>query len=128
MPNIARGKIWEMHFQMYAGREGEDLGELVKESQEASSERLTISSLSPSIQHYHHHVDGHYDGYPANYHQSHYHQVGFCHNDKGWKYDTVKHLLAEYFPMARVELAIGFKGNQKMERAPIRAYKKLKIT
>ena len=52
------------------------------------------------------------DGYPANYHQSHYHQVGFCHNDKGWKYDTVKHLLAEYFPMARVELAIWFKGNQ----------------
>ena len=24
-------------------------------------------------------------GYPANYHQSHYHQVGFCHNDEGWE-------------------------------------------
>ena len=29
-------------------------------------------------------------GYPAYYHQSHSHQVGICHNDEGWEYDTVK--------------------------------------
>ena len=30
------------------------------------------------------------DGLPANYHQSYSHQVGICHNDEGWEYDTVK--------------------------------------
>ena len=29
-------------------------------------------------------------GYPANYHRSHSHQVGICHDDEGWEYDTVK--------------------------------------
>ena len=29
-------------------------------------------------------------GYPANYHWSHSHQVGICHDDEGWEYDTVK--------------------------------------
>ena len=29
------------------------------------------------------------DGYPAYSHQSHSHQVGICHNDEGWEYDTV---------------------------------------
>ena len=29
-------------------------------------------------------------GLPANYHQSHSHQVGICHDDEGWEYDTVK--------------------------------------
>ena len=31
-----------------------------------------------------------YHGYPANYHQSHSHHVGICHNDEWWEYDTVK--------------------------------------
>ena len=30
------------------------------------------------------------DGYPANYHRSHSHQVGICHDDEGWEYDTVR--------------------------------------
>ena len=30
------------------------------------------------------------DGYPAYSHQSYSHQVGICHNDEGWEYDTVK--------------------------------------
>ena len=30
------------------------------------------------------------DGYPAYYHRSHSHQVGICHNDEGWEYDTVR--------------------------------------
>ena len=30
------------------------------------------------------------DGYPAYYHRSHSHQVGICHDDEGWEYDTVK--------------------------------------
>ena len=29
------------------------------------------------------------DGYPAYSHQSYSHQVGICHNDEGWEYDTV---------------------------------------
>ena len=28
-------------------------------------------------------------GLPAYSHQSYYHQVGICHNDEGWEYDTV---------------------------------------
>ena len=30
------------------------------------------------------------DGVPANYHQSYPHQVGICHDDEGWEYDTVR--------------------------------------
>ena len=26
----------------------------------------------------------------AYYHRSHSHQVGICHDDEGWEYDTVK--------------------------------------
>ena len=29
------------------------------------------------------------DGLPAYSHQSYSHQVGICHNDVGWEYDTV---------------------------------------
>ena len=29
-------------------------------------------------------------GYPAYSHQSYSHQVGICHHDEGWEYDTVK--------------------------------------
>ena len=29
------------------------------------------------------------DGLPAYSHQSYSHQVGICHNDEGWEYDTV---------------------------------------
>ena len=29
------------------------------------------------------------DGYPAYFHQSYSHQVGTCHNDEWWEYDTV---------------------------------------
>ena len=70
------------------------------------------------------------DHYPANYHQSHYHQVGFCHNDEGWEYDTVNYLLAEYFPMAGIELTICFKGNQvkNVKGNPPEHLKKFKIT
>ena len=34
--------------------------------------------------------DDYDDDYPANYHRSHSHQVGICHDDEGWEYDTVK--------------------------------------
>ena len=40
-----------------------------------------------AINHHHHH---HHHGYPAYSHQSYSHQVGICHNDEGWEYDTVK--------------------------------------
>ena len=30
------------------------------------------------------------EGLPANYHHSYSHQVGICHDDQGWEYDTVK--------------------------------------
>ena len=72
---------------------------------------LTIIGCSYTAVFNHHHQH-HHHGYPANCHQSNYHQVGFCHNDEGWEYDTVNYLLAEYFPMAGIELTICFKGNQ----------------
>ena len=34
-------------------------------------------------------VDDDDEGYPAYSHQSYSHQVGKCHNDEGWEYDTV---------------------------------------
>merc|ERR1711989_276969 len=54
--------------------------------------------LGPNVRglcnrHYHHHhnYNDNYDvGYPAYSHQSYSHQVGICHNDEGWEYDTVK--------------------------------------
>ena len=41
-------KIVNEIFQMYAVREGEDFGELVKESRAASLERFTVPSSSSS--------------------------------------------------------------------------------
>ena len=35
-------------------------------------------------------VNDYHDGYPAYSHQSYSHQVGMCHNDEEWEYDTVK--------------------------------------
>ena len=37
----------------------------------------------------HHDVDDDDEGYPAYSHQSYSHQVGICHNDEGWEYDTI---------------------------------------
>ena len=37
------------------------------------------------------------DGLPAHSHKIYSHQVGICHNDKGWEYDTVT-----FLPMAMV--------------------------
>ena len=57
----------------------------------------TISPSSPSIHIFpthdddnDHHGDHGEHGYPAYYHRSHSHQVGICHDDEGWEYDTVK--------------------------------------
>ena len=48
--------------------------------------------LDGDYDHYHEYYDDNDDddGLPANYHQSHSHQVGICHNDEGWEYDTVR--------------------------------------
>ena len=55
-----------------------------------SGEKQKARRNHHSLQHECHDDGDDDDGYPANYHRSHSHQVGICHNDEGWEYDTVK--------------------------------------
>ena len=49
----------------------------------------SVTFFGKIIINYHHHHCHHCHGYPAYSHQSYSHQVGICHNDEGWEYDTV---------------------------------------
>ena len=53
---------------------------------------MTLTILQFDLEEDYRDDDDDYDddyGYPAYSHQSYSHQVGICHNDEGWEYDTV---------------------------------------